>query len=295
MVTGQEQQAPGLPARLRARPRWPVAAAVLACIGLVIGIAMLITRLRGGGSDRHGAPAAVVVGGRHVPYAGVVPWANPIASSDDPRVIYVYAHNDRIRAAVCSVTADRAKVQYQSSSTVSVLVGGYATPTPAGDACADVGHEPVPVAARLVQPWTGQTVIDASDGSSHIVLDPRTVPSVHQVPSVCDAAPLRWDEHTGIVTHTYFRDHPNFECLIVMKYGPSTAMQSLEPPIGTISGSMRISGASAQVWRFNNVNNHEVTLQWSPNPSHVLRLTVNADPAHPFTDAEVLAIGRSIN
>jgi len=293
VVTGQEQLAPGAPARLRTRPGWVVVAAVLACVGLVIGIAVLITRLRGGGSDRHGAPAAVLVDGRSVPYAGLVPWVNPIASSDDPRVIYVYADNDRIRAAVCLVTADRATVRHQSAGTVSVLVAGYAS-SPTGDACDGVGHEPVPVPARLTQPWTGQQVIDATDGTSHVVLDPRTVPSVHQVPSACDAEPLRWDEHTGIVTRTYRRD-PKFQCLIVMQYGPAAAMQNVELPIGTISGSVRISGASAQVWRFNNVNNHEVTLQWSPDPSHEIRLTVNANPAHPLTNPEVLAIARSIN
>jgi hypothetical protein len=269
----------------------PAAASVL----LIVAVALLVQHAGHRSPTPHAAPASIRADGHRVPYAGAVPWANPVSDPDNPRVFYVFADNDRIRADnVCDVTADKTVVVEQTSDSVTILIAGYATPLGSGQACAGVGHPPERQAVTLPQPLAGRTIIDASDGKTHIVLDPATVPAPHHIPSTCPATPLQWDEQTGVATRTYTTS-PQLRCLILMQYGPAAALQGLQGPIGTVSDPIQVSGATAEVWRYDDVNNHAVTLQWSPTPGHEIRLTVNSPPAQPFTDAQILAIARSIN
>ncbi|MGH8862385.1 MAG: hypothetical protein ACRDVG_14350 [Jatrophihabitantaceae bacterium] len=260
---------------------------------------MAVILLRGGTAAHHLAPKSVQAGGHRLPYVGVVPWANPVSDSRDPDVIYVFADNDHVHASnVCHVTADRAIVVDETARHVTILIAGYGAPMDAGSDCDGAGTRPSPVAVPLQSPVAGRTVIDVSDGKPHPVLDASTVPRPKSVPAVCGSpAVLRWDEKTSVSTQTYLpplpRGRPS-RCIIVIDYGPTAAIDALDNAPGFQVRPVQISGATATVVRYNDVNNHNFVLEWTPHKGTEIRLQVHSAPASPLTETDVLAIARSI-
>jgi hypothetical protein len=244
----------------------------------------------------HGVAGSVQVHGKSIPYAGEVPWADPVADPTNPRVVYVFADGDRIHGrGSCSVDPPTERPVVKATNTkVSILVAGYAPKVP-GDDCPGIGHAPQRVAVILPSPLDGRPLIDTIDGKAHPVLDPTTVPAVHHIPVACHADPVRWDEKTGTAIRAY-TDHLKygFRCLIWLQYGKTAAIEKLEGPTGAPANPIHVGSVDADVWKYTDTNNHGTTLQWTLSDGHRIRLTVNSSPRHPISDAEVLAIAESV-
>lgn len=278
--------------RERRRPaRAGLIASVAATVVLLIAAAAAV--VHSASHDPLSRPA-IRAGGRSVPYAGPVPWVNPVSDRSDPLVVYVFADNDRIDASnVCAVTADRAFVTGDDGDQVSVEVAGYATALDRGEFCGGVGHSPVPIAVHLAEPLGGRRLVDAHDGRSHRLLDATSVPDLHRLPPRCGRTFLSWDEKSRVATREY-SPLRGFVCSILMRYGPPAAVQKLvSAPTATLP-PVRIHGALATVSRYVDVNNYGTTVDWSPRPGTRIILTINSAPAHRIELGEVLAVARAI-
>lgn len=272
---------------------------VAATVVLVVGAVALALHLGHTSSNRshQQGPASIVVNGKRIPYAGVVPWAGPISYASDRSVVYVYADNDSIaNSNVCGVEADRAQVA-ETSATVSITVVGYSRPLPEGVSCAAPGHAPVPVSVHLGQPLDGRPLVDGSDGTSHRLLDASTVPLPRSVPDVLVALPLRWDDRRGIASRLWLPKKGSLcRCSISVDYGPRRNIyQDMGAPTG-VPGTATIGPTTANTWRDDKTGIHVITFEWAPRPGFVLRLEVASDnPSHPFSEEQELAIARSVH
>lgn len=274
---------------------WRLPVAVAATVALVVGavtLALNLGRTSSSHEQQRQGPASIVVNGKTIPYAGVVPWAGPISYASDRSVVYVYADNDQIHgvADVCGVDADRARVVEETNSLITIRVSGFAFPLPEGVACAGVGLPPVPVAVHLSAPLAGRTLIDAIDGKSHRVLDAATIPMPHFVPAACTPHPLEWNDTAGIVFREWAAN-PNTEGVVELLYGPKRAIDRIRRPHG-VPGTVSIGDTIAHTWRSGSLS---VVFEWSPRPGFKLRLSIYANTAHPFTTEEQLAIARSVH
>lgn len=285
----------GVVARPPKQRPWKLLLSVAATVVLVVAAVALALRLGHTSSapPQHG-PASIVVNGKRIPYAGVVPWGAPISYPSDRSVVYVYADNDALDAVanVCGVQADRARVVQETSASVTIRVLGYAKPLPDGVFCAGVGHSPVPVAVHLQQPLGSRKLVDAS-GKSHRVLDAATVPMPHSVPAACTPQPLEWSEATGIAFRNWYGKSVR-DCALELEYGPKRAMDRERAP-GGVPGSVSIGDVTAQTWRFRNRGGVGVTFKWSPRPGFEVQLYISTDLAHQFTTEQELAIARSVH
>src|SRR5690349_20165113 len=119
-------------------------ASVAAVACLIVAVVVVIVRghsAQGGAAAPAGVPSTVLSGGHRVPYAGPVPWSNPITDPNDPREVYVFADNDRVDADnICWATVDCAVVTHADTRSVSVEVVGYTPTYLRGPGCAALGH-----------------------------------------------------------------------------------------------------------------------------------------------------------
>jgi hypothetical protein len=138
-------------------------------------------------------------------------------------------------------------------------------------------------------------LIDATTGTSHTVLDSTTVPSVHRVPTRCETVPVEWDETTGVAVRSYIdiRD-PGSRCLIQLDYGTTAALETLDNPSGAVMMPIEVRGTPVAVWKYTRFHDRRTTFQWTSSPGHLIRLTIAAAKSSDFSDAEVLAIARSV-
>ena len=269
--------------------------AVLAVAATVIA-AVLITHHRTSGTSpnqtaqRIEAPTSIVVAGKTIPYAGGVPWAGAVIASPDSTSLTVAADGDAIvtKKFVCGLPQERVYV-HESSTTVTVLVAGYAEPLPAKYACAAVGHEPQLNRITLNRPLGSRGLIDATGAKRHDVLVASTVPAP-RVPTGYTARPLQWDEQTGLATRIY--STPAMVETIQLGYGTAN---TLADPGGGFSrvASVRIAAASATVWRNNDARIDMTTVIWSLG-QHRLELTVQGDPQRHLSVAAAIALARTV-
>lgn len=281
------------------RRSWRLLLSVAATIVLVVAAVALTLRLghaSSHGKQQHG-PASIVVNGKTIPYAGVVPWAGPISYASDRSVVYVYADNDNIHAVadVCGVQADRARVVEETSALITIRVLGYSTPLPHGISCAGPGQAPVPVAVHLKQPLGGRTLVDASTGNPHQVLDAATVPMPHAVPDGFVVHPLYWYDADGFASRLWKTSDPPCPCSIILYYGPRRSIdRNLDAPVGK-PGTASIGRLTATTWRGDRPGFRVITFQWTPRPGFILRLQIGSGAPHPFSKEQELAIARSVH
>lgn len=113
---------------------------------------------------------SISVDGSPVPYAGAVPFAGVTASDRAATRLGIAADGDLIHSlfGTCGLPAERVQVT-ETTTTVGILVAGYADPLPAGEVCAAVGHTPQPLIVRLSSPIGDRTVIDEATGERRAV------------------------------------------------------------------------------------------------------------------------------
>jgi hypothetical protein len=268
---------------------------VVAVTCLIVALVVVIVRgdsAHGGSAAPAGVPSTILSGGHRVPYAGPVPWANPVTDPNDPSEVYVFADNDRVDADnICWASVDRAVVTHADTRSISVEVAGYTPTYLHGPACAGLGHSPARVAVHLGSPLRGRRLIDANDGATHRILDATTVPDIHRLPPGCGPAMLTWNEHTGVATRQFESHH----CLIAMTYASTDAVNAVNAILGTARTPVQVRGATATVTTYNDINNYEFSLQWTPTPDHAIRLVINSPTQQPISAHVVLAAARSIS
>ena len=296
------------------RPRlsWlmPTAAAVTVAATLIVTV-LAVNQVRGpapagqaptgteSGPVRQPATAGVApsitVDGKTIPYAGSIPWANAVADPTDPRVLYVEAQGDNLKGVqVCGAPIQRVQIT-QTTSTVTLLVAGYATPLPAGTACGGVGHAPVRQKIELAAPLAGRPLLDAATDKTHPVLDPATVPTAHHVPSGFVQQPLGWEEGTGLASRVWSSSLDPSGSTLSIEYGSRLAIESQIPaPDGPTWAPVQVGSQTAAVWHTRSQYQDRYSLQWNVDASHSIRMTTNSPPGTPLTETEVLAIARSI-
>ena len=288
----------GVVARPPKQRPWKLLLSIAATVVLVVAAVALALRL--GHTSSHPSqhqPASIVVDGKTIPYAGVVPWAGPISYASDRSVVYVYADNDNIRAVadVCGVEADRARVVEETSALITIRVLGYSTPLPHGISCAGPGHAPVPVAVHLKQPLGGRTLVDASTSNPHQVLDAATVPMPHALPDGFVVHPLYWYDADGFASRLWKTPDPPCPCSIILDYGPRRSIdRNLAAPVGK-PGTASIGQLTATTWRDDRPGFRVITFQWMPTPGFTLRLQIASGGSHPFSKEQELAIARSVH
>jgi hypothetical protein len=275
-----------------------VLALIAAVAAVVTAIAIAATHL-----DRSGAPTAtglarqsILVGGKRLPFAGIVPWGNPVTYARDPNVVYVFADNGRAQLTIrtCGITTDRA-FSHETATSVRVTVAGYANPVPAGGSCGGPEQAPVAVRIQLQGPLGGRTLIDNA-GNPHRILNADAVPTPAAVSAQCSPIPLVWTERTGIAQRGW--SGPSNRCDMRLTYGPADVMARLFPPSGRPSGSISISGRTAEIWTYRTQNPPRFNrmLIWSPSPGHQLQLSTGAyHPAEALSYERLLRIARSVH
>ena len=124
------------------------------------------------------APKSIVVHGKTVPYAGQVPWADAVIADARSSSVVIYADGDSMVAKkfVCGLPDERIFAT-ETSTSVTILVAGYGTPLPAGEACSAVGHRPQIERVTLTAPLGRRKLVDATGLKMHTVLDASSVPA----------------------------------------------------------------------------------------------------------------------
>lgn len=254
-----------------------VAAAIIA---VAVGIALTRGSDEGRRSGTVGPPSpapVLTVHGVRVPYAGPIPWSGAIADASDPRVVYVQANGDMIQS-VCGLPVERSRVT-ASSDQVVIHVDGYAKPL--SGPCAGVGHPPQRLAIRLPSPLAGRTVVDGATHRAHPVLDPTTVPTVHDVPPSYAASPLTWDDRTGISTRYYTRDpRTSIASQIGLRYAPPTSSTRLRNQLRYgQSKAVTIDGSPGTFYAYTEMVGHTPfsrwTILWTRTDRSQLLLTIS--------------------
>jgi hypothetical protein len=271
--------------------RWVSAVAAACLVGACAAVIAYMTGHGGGSSRPRHAPASVQVAGKSVPYAGSLSWTDATIDSRHPRLVRVFVNVDRVHASdVCYAIAERPVVTEQTPHDVTIFVAGYAPK--AGWECPGLAHGPSPVNVHLRQPLAGRSLIDATTGASHPVLDTANLPHPRDLPAACrPTLSLSWDQTTGVVTRVTGTDL----CHVITVIGTTEQIDKLPQPNGSQQQPTRIAGHPATVWRYDDVRNGETVVQWESRPGRTIRLAVNAEPAQlKLSTNRSIAIARSI-
>jgi hypothetical protein len=247
--------------------------------------------------------ASIVVNGKHVPYAGRVPWSNAILDPRNPRRLVVFADGIHMRGRpTCVLPIERPAV-HATSHQVEILVTGYADPAPPNTACAPVGPGPQPVTVTLPSPLRQRSLIDATTGLRHPAVNPATVPNLGiPVPSGYVTQPTSWDERTGIVTREWINMACPMQCLVRLQFAPPTRHAPFEQSSGmSITGHIPVQRSRATVYTYRDQRGGppltETALVWTrPDHSRVL-VSVGGGwgrQASATTEAEAIRLARSV-
>jgi hypothetical protein len=192
----------------------------------------------------------VQAGGKRLPYAGKVPWADAVANPGDPRRITVMADGQRMHGTdTCVLPVERPVVR-STSATVSILVAGYGRPPPAGVACGEPGRGSQRVTVTLPSPLDRRALVDATTGLRHRVLDPAAVPNVSVAPGYV-AAPISWQDRTGVVTRDWSSNACATDCSIKLLFAPAGSSARLDHFNGmSVGGHVSINGSAATIYKY---------------------------------------------
>jgi hypothetical protein len=278
------------------RRRYGLMLAAVASVAAVVGLVVVVAHQSAPPSPAERPPAAppfITVHGDRLDYAGDVPWADSVSDPADPRVVYVFADNNRTQLTInaCAVENDRPVVR-ETAHSVTISVAGYAHTLPEGGRCLTPGPRPVPVAVHLGAPLGDRALIDGQ-GNRHRVLDAATVPMPTEVDRSCTPGVLAWSERTGIVQRFWFG--PPHTCSMQLTYGPTDAMDRLRPPSGHRSSSIAISRhATAQVWiyRTKSPPRYELTIRWFETAGFEIQLTSGGPSA--LSSRRLISVARSV-
>ncbi len=234
------------------------------------------------------------VDGRQLRFAGPVPWANAVLCSPAGRSVTVDALvSSMTNKPFCGVPEIRA-VTTTSGEHLAVQLNAYATPS-TSHACPTVGYPDPHVLVHLGHTLTEPSLVDATTGGAHRVLDPSTIPAIHAAIAHCNATELTWDEDTDIATRLYTGEPDSpADCRVSLQSGPRSAIDNLPTPRGRVDSQERVGAAVADGWLYADLHNHMWTFQWSPTPSLSIRLTVNTAPLYAFTHQQMRALADSV-
>jgi hypothetical protein len=219
------------------------------------------------------APGSLRVHGDRVPYAGALPWSEPVATTSTTRTITVYADGDRLPSRYCGLPAERVHV-HQDAHAVTILVVGYEHALPAGTGCGGVGHGLQPHHVHLRAPLVARRLRDAFDGSTHRLLVASSVPTL-TAPAGLPQQSLTWDEDTGEVERTWTDPRTPDGAGLDLEQAPAGAIEAHDGPASAINpdgpnGTLVASdipvpgpaGGTAKAWDYLYLYGENVTLRW---------------------------------
>lgn len=277
-------------------------AAVLVAVAAVAAGAVWLSH-GGHGGQKQGQVTSILVHGKRVPYAGRVPWSDAISDPHNPRRVVVFADGINMRGKpTCVLPIERPSV-HVTGHAVEILIAGYADPMPPDTACAPVAPNPQRVVVRLPSPLGQRSLIDATTGMRHPVLDPAPVPNLGiPVPTGYAAQPISWDERTGIVTRDWTSKACATQCLIQLRYAPPTSHAQFDLFSGlSVSGGVAIHHSRATIYSYREKQGmvllSETALLWTrPDHSRILISVggVEGGPTLAPTRAQAIALARSI-
>lgn len=282
------------------RSRWPRHLPVYLTVGaavVIVAAAATYVVSTVGSHDRPaatagGPPPSITVHGVALAYVASIPWANAVVDPANERVINVYADSD-LTNAFCGVPTERVFTQ-QSATAVSVVVAGYLA-HPTASVCNLERHAPVRQRVALVSPLHARALIDGANGSRHRLLDPATLPAVHQLPAGYEPQSPQWDEKTGVATVLSQRSGSRgTPASIRLTVGPASGIAAEGPPSGSAGPSLVIGTRRARTWYYQDQVSDTSTIQWPLGKGREIQLKFSTGLGDTLTKVQQVAIARSI-
>jgi len=222
---------------------------------------------------------------------GVVDWTAPVLDHGGAITVYAdvnatpnYCLADGLPRLQTAVAADTGSV----TITVTAYRPASATrTTPPGDACASLGHVPVPVTARLTQPLGSRALVDAATGRRHPVLDADSMPDAGYLPAGYREQPLTWDESSPDVVTRDFAGPGGQSLILERRPLPDQPMYNEQ-----VLARGLVLGHPARVAETRNFPDN-VCAMWS-DAQHVWWVCSQGDPRAALSPAVLLRIGNSV-
>jgi len=233
-------------------------------------------------------PSTVTSDGHRLVRNGTAPWTNATVDPDDPRVVYVFGGVGAPKASFCT-PLPKATVTAQNVGQVTITVSTYVPDGPRPDplACTGIGYAAKRLRVELAAPLGTRALVDGSTGQAQPVLDPSTVPTPSWVPGGYQSQPITWDQHSGLITHSYVVSP---EINLVEEVDPTSA--PLRGTLMVVQARPKVHGHQGVAWKDRGFPDM-LALSWVDGTKRIT-LRSYGSPAAPLDVTTLVRIADSI-